>query len=475
MTFLGVIFSAAGLICFLWRRSSLLPLLIIASVFEAGAIFNSELGDFNFGVPPFYLIEIFIFLHLVMVAFGQRKLLPSKNVRVRGIVVLLCVFWFWCFLSAFVMPRVFAGTLVLSNRNETHEFVPLQWTLSNLAQAGYLTLNVATVIYAVQVVRTRGQAERLMKAFYWAAFIVVAIGFAEFIADRAGWDFPYELFNNNSGYAQGFEQEIDSIHRVNSTFMEPSMAGSYLAAVSCGLLAGFWSGGRKTSQLLALLGVLSALVLTTSGTGFATMAIGVCLFIVHIWRSRKLKRRRKLSVSKWIFILSALGIAAYTFFSSPDLVDAVWTATIDKINSFSFWGRLAKEVQALIVFANTYGAGAGLGSNRASGLLTTMLSSVGVVGTFLFGVVFYRVAKLFPGISAPKSLQVGYWALLMMLVSEVVAVPDINRPVLWGLFVIVVAQLNVHFDPRPGLEPVKRRVVAVRPPLLGPSGVAPAR
>jgi len=218
MTFLGVVFTLAGLGCFLWRRSYLLPLLIMASVFEAGAIFNGELGDFSFGVQPFYLVEIFIFLHLVLRFLGQRKLLPPKNVRVRGIVIALCVFWLWCFLSAFIMPRVFAGTLVLSNRNELHEFVPLQWTLSNLAQAGYLTLNIAIVIYAVQVVRTRAQAEQLMKAFYWGAVIVVVIGFAEFMADRAGWDFPYELFNNNSGYAQGFEQEIDSVHRVNSVY-----------------------------------------------------------------------------------------------------------------------------------------------------------------------------------------------------------------------------------------------------------------
>jgi len=202
----------------------------------------------------------------------------------------------------------------------------------------------------------------------------------------------------------------------------------------------------------------------------------VCLLFLYFRRSPKPKQPRKIKSSKlrWILLLLAVVIAGYYLYSSPDLVDAIMAMTIDKINSYSFWGRLAREVHAVIVFVNTYGLGAGLGSNRSSGLITTMLSSVGLVGTFVFGFALYRIAKLFPGVSAPRSLQVGYWALLGMILSEIIGVPDINRPVLWSLLVIVVAQLNVHFDPRPGLEPVKRRVVAVRPPLLGPSSVAPA-
>jgi hypothetical protein len=172
--------------------------------------------------------------------------------------------------------------------------------------------------------------------------------------------------------------------------------------------------------------------------------------------------------------LLLLGAAGYYLYSSPDLVDAIMAMTIDKINSYSFWGRAAKEVHAIVVFVSTYGLGAGLGSNRSSGLLTTMLSSVGLIGTSLFAIVLYRIAKLFPGISAHKSLQVGYWAFVTMLISGVVGVPDINRPVLWGLLVLIVAQLRVHFNPRPSLEFVRTDAAANRRPVFRPSGVVPA-
>src|SRR5579885_723763 len=109
MTFLGALFIPATLICFLWRPFYLLPLLVISSIFEAGAVFNSDLGSFNFGITPFYLVQVFIFFRLVMLSFGSEKLFPAKHARLRAIVVLLCIFWAWSFISAFVMPRVFAG------------------------------------------------------------------------------------------------------------------------------------------------------------------------------------------------------------------------------------------------------------------------------------------------------------------------------------------------------------------------------
>lgn len=474
MTLLGILFIPAVLVCFLFRPLYLLPLLVIASVFEAGAIFNGQLGDFNFGIQPFYLVEIFICLHLAMLSFGREKLLPSKQVRVRGIVIALCAFGAWCCFSAFVMPHLFAGMPVLSSRNEVDEFVPLQLTLSNLAQAGYLTLNVGTVIYAVHMVRTRVQAEQLMKALYWAVFIVAIFGFAQFLAAQAGWDFPYELVNNNSGYAQGTEQDVGSIRRVNGTFMEPSMAGSYLAAMSCGLLAGFLSSRRQIRRLVAFLGVLSALLLTTSTTGLATLAAGVCLLLLYFRLFRR-HEPSKTSVLSWVLVLLMFAVVGYIVLSSPDFLDAVMASTVEKGESYSYWSRLAKEMQSLVLFVNTYGLGVGLGSNRSSGLITTMLSSVGLVGTSLFALVLYRIGKLFSRISPPRSLQVGFWALLTMILSGIVGVPDINRPVLWCLLMIVVVGLNVYFNPRPSLESAKSpRMAAIRSPLQGNSGIAQA-
>jgi hypothetical protein len=479
MTFLGVFFIPVALVCFLWQPFYLLPLLMLASIFEAGSVLNGAIGDFEFGISPFYLTEIFIVLRLLMLAFGPAKLLnllPRRVNPMRAVAWVLLAFWLWCFFSAFVMPHLFAGTSVSVPRNGTDEdFAPLHWSLSNLAQAGYLTLNVATVMYALHIVRTHRQTEQLVKALYFAVFIVVIIGCAQFLAAKEGWDFPYETFNNNPVYGKGIDQDIESFHRINSTFNEPSMAGSYLASITCGLLASFLTGRRGLTWLLALLGVTTTLFLTTSTTGFAAVAIGVVVLLLYFNPFRGHKEGGKSSALGWVVILAVFGAMGAVLFFTPDLLDAVLSTTVEKGDSYSFWVRLANEFHSMGLVLQTYGLGVGLGSNRSSGLIPTMLSSVGLVGTSLFTAVLYKIARAFPGRSARSSLQIGFWALLTMIISETVAVPDLNRSVLWALLVLVLTQLKVDLDPLPNMKPSRLSTVSARRPALQPSPrIAPA-
>ena len=105
----------------------------------------------------------------------------------------------------------------------------------------------------------------------------------------------------------------------------------------------------------------------------------------------------------------------------------------------------------------------------------TFLSTVGIVGTSLFAMVLYKIVKLFPGRLAPSALQMTFWSLVGLLVAQSIAVPDINRPTLWALLVVVVAQLNVYADNRARIA--KRQcsiatTIRVSPEM--PSGISPA-
>jgi hypothetical protein len=337
----------------------------------------------------------------------------------------------------------------------------LSWSLSNLAQAGYLTLNVGTVVYALHAIRTRRQSEQLVRALYCSIFLVVVIGLAQFLASKGGWDFPYEVFNNNPVYGKGIEQEILSFHRVNSTFNEPSNAGSFLAAITCGLLASFLGGTRSLGWFVALLGVMATLFLTTSTTGFAALAIGVCVLLVYFNPLRGHKHTRKSSALGWALILVVFCVVGTVLLFMPDLLQAVMATTVEKGESYSFWVRLANEIHSMEIVVETYGLGVGLGSSRSSGLIPTILSTVGIIGTALFTAMLYKISKVFPGRAARSSLQMGFWALLTMIISEVVAVPDLNRSVLWALLLLVLTQLNVDLDPLV-LKPVRPSAVSAR-------------
>jgi hypothetical protein len=117
--------------------------------------------------------------------------------------------------------------------------------------------------------------------------------------------------------------------------------------------------------------------------------------------------------------------------------------TVDKSEGMSYLSRVAADQESFAMFTDTYGIGVGLGSSRPASLLMTLLSTVGIVGTALFAMVLYHIARLFPGRRAPSPLQMSFWSLAGLLVASM-GVPDINRPALWALLIMVPAQSQVY-------------------------------
>ncbi len=479
MTFLGAFFIPAVLVCFFRKPSYLLALLIVSSVFETGSVFNGSIGDFVFGVPPFAFVEVFIALRFMILILKGGMLLPSENDPARSIALLLLVFLVWALASSVVMPRIFSGIPVYSPREgldvDYRELVSLQWSLSNLAQGIYLTLNVAAVLFACHVVRTLRQANKLTKALNWAVLIAVAAGLLQHLAVVSHWSYPYEVFSSNPAYSQGFDQEIGDFRRINSTFAEPSSAGSFLAAVGSGLLATYLNGRRGFRWLLAILLVIVVLLDTSATTGYAAFAGMLCIFAVYFGPFRRRKRTQASFLKTWIPIFCVFGAVVGVLFFIPNLLETFLLDTIEKAEGLSLAHRLAADLQAFTLFKQTYGLGVGLGSNRPSSLVMTFLSTVGVVGTVLFAIVLYKIVKLFPYKLAPSALQMTFWSLIGLLLAQSIAVPDINRPTLWALFVVVVAQLNVYAkNPEVVAQRLRRIAPITRMAPDGTAGVVPA-
>jgi hypothetical protein len=454
MTILGAFFIPITLACFLWKPQYLLSLLVVASVFEAGSVINGAIGDFVFGLSPFYLVEICVAFCLFSYVWNKGALLPSSKTPARGIAVLLFVFLGWSLVSAFVMPRVFAGMPVISPRDRTdldlvfENLAPLHWSLSNFGQGIYLMLNISAAVFALLVVQTRDQAEGLAKALRWAVYIVVAAGLLQYLAPLAGWSYPYAVFNNNPNNLNGsqpLDQQIDDLTRISSTFAEPMNSGSFLAAAAAGWLASYLRGERGIRALVVLLAVVFVLLQTTSTTGY--VALVVMLFPLLIYFNPLAKRPVSTQPSffkGWTTVaLTALCVIGLAVILVPSLSSALVRVTVDKSEGMSFLSRVAADQQSWAIFKDTYGLGVGLGSNRPSSLIMTLLSTVGILGTALFAMVLYRVAKLFPGRWAPSALQMSFWSLVTLVVASM-GVPDINRPALWALFIVVAAQLNVY-------------------------------
>lgn len=472
MTVVGTIFLPLALLCSFMRAERLLSLLILASVFEASSVFNSAIGTFLLGVPPFYVVEVLIAIRLASLVIKEGFLLPKPANPRRKYVTALLVFWVFASATAFVLPHVFSGMPVYEPRggiDEQYEaLTPLRWSFSNLAQVLYLTLNVAAVLYAVRTIRTRHQVKILLTALGVSIGLVVAIGIVQRISIFQGWSFPYEVLNNNPGYSQGFDQISEGYQRINSTFTEPSFAGSFIAAAAIGLVASFLRGKRTILWIFAALATFLVLLDTTATNGY--IAFGVLLGCLFLYFSplRGPHHVRSFLTKGWLtLVLPLVCVGALLAVAYPTLIEAAFTLTSEKSDTLSFLHRVYSDLTALSIFEETWGLGVGLGSNRPSSLLMTFLSTIGIVGTVLFGIFLFRIVNAFPGKSAPSYMHWTFWSLMGLLLAQMVAVPDINRPVLWMLIVLVVVQLDIPF----------RQSLPVRVPLVvqkrKPAGMLP--
>jgi hypothetical protein len=469
LTIIGALIVPIAFICTIFLPAYLLPLLVISSVFQAASIANGQIGDYEFGLPPFYFVAICIAFRYLLLRLWGGNAPSSRNASVDKITVPLIAFWVWSLVSSFIMPRLFNGMPVYSPRvGIDDQFInqtPLYWSASNLAQAAYLTLDIVVILFALRTVSNGKQVGRLIKSFYVAILTVVVVGFWQHVASVQQWWFPFDAFDSNPGQIQAVTNITGFWQRMTSTFSEPSYAGAFLAAATSGLIASFIGGKRSLTQILPLICVFLALLDTASTTGYAAVAITVCLMVVFLRAaSQKEHSARGTEIKGWIAIGAAVGVSALILFANSDLLEAAAANTLYKTEGVSLLHRIAADSYALGLVKQTYGLGVGLGSNRPSSLATALLSTVGIPGTLLFIAVLYWIFKAFSHVPQKNLFQIAFWALAGLLVAQILAVPDITFSVLWTLIMLTVVQLNaVVQDASTGPRASRVRGTALEP------------
>ncbi len=163
-------------------------------------------------------------------------------------------------------------------------------------------------------------------------------------------------------------------------------------------------------------------------------AAGIAVLLVRQLRSPTF------GVRPWAIITGTLVLAA-GLTQLPALYELTIGSAERKASSFSFLARGLANERSWEIFLETFGLGVGLGSHRPSSLFFLVLSCLGFVGTVLL--VALVIVALRAAARTPAAAPAG-WALLGILVSGVIAVPDLSMPVIWiGLAVCVAAALPV--------------------------------
>ena len=415
-TITGIIFFCCGAYCFLYKEDRLFGLLIIASTFEAA----SAIDFGKRGIQPYYIVAAFTIARglvnwLLGVRFN-RKMPQRKWLLIFGAIAVA---------SAFVLPVVFAGVPIYDVKIGIDDglFIrpPLQFGSYNVTQAVYLALHIAT---AFALFFIKFSAEKIRKAYLLAFYIEVFFVFAESLCQLAGIEFPLWLVLNNPGYALWENWQEAYGTRVPGTFSEPSIAGAFLVLYCVGFLAQYLAQKGRSIRLIVSL-VASGMV--ASSSSLLTLSLAPIALLVRYSPFRfpwyiNLKRTKRIA---WVlFLLVVPPILVLAFFSGYR--EVLTNVTVSKGESGSFISRTAADLYSLQLLLRTYGLGVGLGSNRSSGLLTTLISNVGFGGVLAF-LVFYF--KLFANL--PEEYAWLRWAGFALLLNMCLGVSDITIPIVW--------------------------------------------
>ncbi|ACI50522.1 conserved hypothetical protein [Gluconacetobacter diazotrophicus PA1 5] len=435
-------------LCFLlWLRPArMLEVLLLAGAFPAAAALVLGGG----GVQPVLVPTLgFISYAMLQRMLGARY--PGDRAA-RALYMPFVLTAAWAVLGSVILPRVFMNSvLVWPQRNDsTAQQVLLAPSFGNITQDIYLMVNVMlTVLAAGFLTRADIRIDRLYRAYLFSGWVVCILCFWQLAHRLAGVPFPSAFLYSNPGWVIFDGQMAGSVPRINGSFTEPSACGAYLSGI---LYSTIWAGlqGYRLRMLRALIPVAAvALLTTTSTTGFATMAVGFLILPAAALATGSIRLFGR--VGRFLAIGAAIaGFGSLVLITiEPRLLPAmelVFQSTADKQDSESYQERSMADRDALAVVPQTFGLGSGWGSNRASSLIPSLLSTIGVVGVagmLIFDVRLVRSAmqarRLVP--ICPERLMIdgGLAALAGRMVAAIMSGPTIGFPDFYLMMAMVIA------------------------------------
>ncbi|HEV7741036.1 MAG TPA: hypothetical protein VGO65_01320 [Pseudolysinimonas sp.] len=456
ITALGIVtvVAVAGVWMFRRRWTQLVIGATVAFPQTAGIVVDGN------GFPLFYLavVELVVLgAPAMLLALARPRTSPQTRAAGRrrfpsdllGVALVV-----WAAVITIAGPRIFAGTRVfdpaLGVDSQVGNMSLLAPSLGNIAQLGYLTLGVLVLLMAGRLFPVD---TRLLGSALWVALVLGAV---RMVAEPV-W--PHALLQNMPGYSYATPE------RLSGTFYEPSVLGLYLVAAACYFGVRLLRGPAPRTRIAAILAlglVVLEFIANASGTALLGLVVvaaaGAAVLLVRALRLPA-KGSAKVGVSPWA-IIGGTGVLALGLTQLPLLYDLTVGSAERKASSFSYLARGLANERSWQIFLETSGLGVGLGSHRPSSLFFLVLSCLGLVGTLLL-VVLVIVALV--AAARSEAIAAG-WALVGVLVSGVIAVPDLSVPLIWVGLAVCVAGSATRADTEflqgttaqvPALEPAQ--------------------
>lgn len=420
LTVMGLVTIVAVLGVWFLRRRWTQYVVAATAVFPQTAALI--LGDNGF--PLFYLAIVLLMVLAVphiLYAIARPEYAAATSARRWGwpdaISITLVL---WAAILAYVAPRVFAGVQVFGPELGIGAVstVPLEPTMGNVAQVGYLTIAVAFLLSAGRLFPVDS---RLIGATVWITIVFATVRLiGEPLWPQAVLVTLSESLQNMPGFNYATSE------RLSGSLHEPSVLGMYLVTAAAYFTARLRFPGRPRIMAGLGLGIVAVdFVFNQSGT--ALLGLGAVAAVGMLAGAWRLARTSRLRIAPLRIALGVI-VAGLALTQLPIVYAMTVGYAAEKTQSDSFSERGASNLRSWQVLVETFGVGVGLGSHRPSSLFFLVLSCLGLFGVALLGALI--VIALRRASRDPLTHPAG-WALVGAVTAAVVAVPDLSAPLLW--------------------------------------------
>jgi hypothetical protein len=452
-----------------WRSPArLLMLVLLGSVFAAAAAI--VVG--GYGVTPalvptslfigFFLLKSMFSAHYPAEATVWRVLAPFVAVVIGALA------------SSFIMPRLFEGDILVWPQKLAGLFVltPLAPNSGNYTQDMYLLANaVLTVTASLYITRRDFDSRALLNAYFISGLLAVFIAIWQFLGNTLHIWYPTDFFLSNPGWSQLSDESIGTLVRLNGPFSEPSALAGYLCGAVSSAAWVIFHGDKEILPRVLLVSGLGIILLSTSTTGYATLAILGMVLLVYTFVSASAAVRKRVTAG----VVVALAITGICMVTVPAIAPGVAKeavtvtyATLNKKQSSSYNDRTAADRDSIAEMEESYGLGVGWGSNRSSSLGPGLCASIGIWG--ILGLLWFvailirhtRAAHRLAAEPGPRLVMHGCAAALLgTIVAAFLAGPTISSPDFYLLLALLVGTAaRVRYGARTTRATLPRAIVA---------------
>ena len=325
---------------------------------------------------------------------GRRRLSAFLNYafdfRKLG---LLTMFSLYMVVTAFLYPRLFAGSVKLYSLNAAGNISFLAPSSANITQPIYMLISIGMVFVFAYCGQNYMFRNNFLYASLFGAALLLGSGIIDMILGDAGREDLLLPFHNAT-YTLLDSVSIAGQKRVVGFMPEASSFGaaccSYLSFLAFNRQA-YQGHLRKFGVPIVAIGLLIMIYLSTSSSAYIGLSVLTFVLVIKsIFAMVSVKTFTAAHVQKLLLIIGSAvaSLVVFTCLSHAFLMHLqllLDEVLLDKTSSSSYVERNSWTQAGVAAFWATHGVGVGVGSVRTSNWFVNFAASTGFIGLFLFG------------------------------------------------------------------------------------------